>query len=328
MKTTKLELRQWQNSGKRVRTVQALEIFKRTIRAASLSGYDANVENGGSVPNCYNYPASSECFGAVAVRKHGRGGVAYGHYAAIPANKITDSGAAAATLGFRAPWDCRMNNSSAQADHSKMKEICWQHGDVQWRETALGGLYYRVPGSKWADASQQLKPDTSPSFPPIYAARVLRRMCPDGWVVVVTPASQGAKPSLAYRETATGEEYHAPMSGKTYTIYGFVAAAREAFNARRNKKDELMLAELLESGRADTTLVCARDSVRAGNCRAGTESFAARHGLDLRRHYTAGELRLMANGDARFVRAAVIMAMRRERIEIQRGKCLITEHIA
>jgi hypothetical protein len=65
--------------------------------------------------------------------------------------------------------------------------------------------------------------------------------------------------------------------------------------------------------------VCSRDSLVAGNCEAGTASFAARHGLDLARHYSAPELLAMGNGDTGRVRLAVRVAVNRTRDEIVRG---------
>jgi hypothetical protein len=50
--------------------------------------------------------------------------------------------------------------------------------------------------------------------------------------------------------------------------------------------------------------------------------------LDVRRHYRAGEVSEAANGDIRFVRAAVVSALRRERREVAEGVCKLAEHRA
>jgi hypothetical protein len=150
--------------------------------------------------------------------------------------------------------------------------------------------------------------------------RALYRLCPAGCTVVITPASQGAEPSPAYRETATGEEYHVGASRRP------AQEALAAFAKRSVNREETALAVLVERGEADDVYICAADSIRAGNCKAGTESYASRHALDVHRHYRAGELRKQANGDARFVRAAILAGLRRTRRENQQGFALLEEH--
>ncbi len=313
-------------SRKKVRTVNPLDIIARAVRLASQDGYGSVVKHGGGVPNCYKYPADSECGGAIAVRKHGRGGVAYFSYALISANKITNSGAAAATLGERAPWDSRMGTEKTAEAEARLREIAWKEGDIRWIETSLGGLFYRVPGYRWKSLTpkyQQVK-----SLSTKRAIRAMRRICPAGWSVVMTPASQGAKPSPAWKEIPTGEEYHISADGQRWVVIGSLAEAAKAFVIRRKSKEDKELALLLDSGRADNTYVCFADSLRAGNCRQGTETFAVKHHLDSRRHYTSRELLPICNGDARFVRAAILAALRRERAEEQRGFALLSEHQA
>jgi hypothetical protein len=156
-------------------------------------------------------------------------------------------------------------------------------------------------------------------------ARLLGRLCPEGWAVEVSPASVGAAPAPAFRELSTGEVYHFPLS---YSGRCPVAEARVAFERRAAARDQAELAAVVERGEAAGVWVCAADSYRAGNCRAGTASFAARHGLDVRRHYRAGEVSEAANGDIRFVRAAVVSALRRERREVAEGVCKLAEHRA
>ena len=154
-------------------------------------------------------------------------------------------------------------------------------------------------------------------------ARLLRRICPADWEVVITPPSQGASPCPAFRERATGEEYH---FAHTIRHRHPVREAREAFDRRASQRDHAEIAALVERGEAADIYVCAADSYRAGNCRAGTSSFASRHDLDIARHYRAGEIASIANGDAQFVRAAIIAAVRRNRREIARGYCDVAEH--
>jgi hypothetical protein len=72
--------------------------------------------------------------------------------------------------------------------------------------------------------------------------------------------------------------------------------------------------------------ICVKDSVRAGNCQAGTINFARRHNLDPNRHYRPTELLKIANGDAHRVRLAVTVGLRRHRQEMGRGYCQIEDH--
>jgi len=114
--------------------------------------------------------------------------------------------------------------------------------------------------------------------------------------------------------------YHAQKSASV------VSEVRRAFEQRQTNRYEAELESLIQKGNADGVYVCAADSYRAGNCRPGTESFASSHNLDVRKHYTAKELLALANGNFRFVKAAVIAAIRRERKEATFGYCSISEH--
>ena len=73
-------------------------------------------------------------------------------------------------------------------------------------------------------------------------------------------------------------------------------------------------------------MVCLRDSVRAGNCAAGTVAFGLRHGLDKTKHYAPSRLLAIANGNAGRVRLAVTVALKRHRQEMRRGFCLLEDH--
>jgi hypothetical protein len=73
-------------------------------------------------------------------------------------------------------------------------------------------------------------------------------------------------------------------------------------------------------------VVCVADSRRAGNCEAGTFSFATRHNLDPRQHYPAAELVQIANGDSSRVRLAITAAVLRHKREMERGYSELAEH--
>jgi hypothetical protein len=73
---------------------------------------------------------------------------------------------------------------------------------------------------------------------------------------------------------------------------------------------------------------CVADSIRAGNCRAGSEAFASRHGLSTSQHYGAKELLAIANGDVRRVRLVITAATLRHRREMAQGFADLAEHTA
>jgi hypothetical protein len=89
-------------------------------------------------------------------------------------------------------------------------------------------------------------------------------------------------------------------------------------------KAEAELAEL------EGVHVCLADSVRAGNCRAGSVEFALRLGLDARRHYRAGELLATALKQApdsvMRLRLALRAAFDRHQREMQQGFALLSDH--
>jgi hypothetical protein len=84
-------------------------------------------------------------------------------------------------------------------------------------------------------------------------------------------------------------------------------------------------AAAMEALAAGKFWVCRRDSLRAGNCPAGTDSWIARHDLDGRRHYPARAIRSLAD-DAR-VRLALMIAAKRAAAEAAAGVCILAEHV-
>jgi hypothetical protein len=73
-------------------------------------------------------------------------------------------------------------------------------------------------------------------------------------------------------------------------------------------------------------LVCLHDSIRAGNCRAGSESWARQHGIDPARHHGPSGLLAAANGDTHRVALVVQAAMRRYQHEMRQGYSLLSDH--
>ena len=106
-----------------------------------------------------------------------------------------------------------------------------------------------------------------------------------------------------------------------------LAAEREA--KRREKQSRAKARqeqEAIKRAEREGATVCLADSLRAGNCRAGSESWAIRHGLDARRHYTPSEILSHANGDASRVALVITAALRRHRTEMARGYADLADH--
>lgn len=105
-----------------------------------------------------------------------------------------------------------------------------------------------------------------------------------------------------------------------------IRAVQLAAARRAEVREQAELAAIVDRGEAAGCFVCLADSVRAGNCRQGTMTWGTRHSLDPQRHYRAAELLPLANGNLRHVRAAVVVALRRERRELAAGVCELSDH--
>jgi hypothetical protein len=121
--------------------------------------------------------------------------------------------------------------------------------------------------------------------------------------------------------------YHPTASELIGAPADLVRAAREAHAVRRaakarTAKEQRIIRDAQKNGLA----VCLRDSVRAGNCAAGTETWARRHGLDVSRHYQPAQLLSQANGDTSRVAIAVLTAARRHIRECAAGVCQLVDH--
>lgn len=92
---------------------------------------------------------------------------------------------------------------------------------------------------------------------------------------------------------------------------------------KRQEREDLAATRRAEK---EGAMICLRDSLAAGNCEAGTRSFAMRHNLDPARHYRPTDLLKIANGDAHRVRLAVAVGLRRHRREMSQGFALLADH--
>ena len=102
--------------------------------------------------------------------------------------------------------------------------------------------------------------------------------------------------------------------------------ANEASRKEAKKLADTVKKDLLEAEKKGVQ-VCLQDALRAGNCRAGTLSFARRHNLDTRKHYKPSKL-LKINDNSGRVRLAVALSIRRHRNEMQAGYCDLSYHMA
>jgi len=100
----------------------------------------------------------------------------------------------------------------------------------------------------------------------------------------------------------------------------------QAALAREEKKNQQRAIALIRQAEREGATVCLADSVRAGNCRAGTENWARNHGLDPQKHYAPSKLSAIANGDGARVAIVIATAIRRHRTEMARGYAELSDH--
>lgn len=109
---------------------------------------------------------------------------------------------------------------------------------------------------------------------------------------------------------------------------GTLARAKAARQeARKTKAKEKQRLAMIERAEKEGCHVCMRDSLKAGNCAAGSESWARRHGLDPKRHYSPSQILSQANGDASRVALVVAVALRRHQAEMERGYAELSDHV-
>ena len=124
------------------------------------------------------------------------------------------------------------------------------------------------------------------------------------------------------KAVAGPDDYHPTMADCLAGV-GIIA---EKLAANKITREKLAAEKLADAAEMAGVFVCVRDSLRAGNCLAGTQSFAQRHNLDCRRHYSAPEILAQANGDESRVRLAIRAAISQHKIDCERGYSVIDEH--
>lgn len=130
------------------------------------------------------------------------------------------------------------------------------------------------------------------------------------------------------RDDSQMDDYHVCAAD----LIGRDAARRCVESLERNRVRRLLTAAQNAATRAELAgvWVCLADSLRAGNCEAGTRSFAARHGLDVAAHYRATALLALVQResvqDACRLRLAITAATLRHRRECEAGICRVSDH--
>lgn len=147
----------------------------------------------------------------------------------------------------------------------------------------------------------------------VLRASTLRRLLPappagccwsaDHLGVLLRRLSDGAEihPSPALLHAIMAREPHGCVHG--------LASALAANATRRNAVDAAVDAAVARASEARVTLA---DSLAAGNCPAGTRTFARRLGLDLKTAYPGDELLRKAGPDTHRVALAIHAALRRQ----------------
>ncbi len=119
----------------------------------------------------------------------------------------------------------------------------------------------------------------------------------------------------------------AKKAAKLYAVRKTQAAkAKEEARLAKLSADEQT--RLIAKAEREGATVCLKDSLKAGNCRAGSEQFAHRHNLDPTKHYKPSQLLRIANGDAHRVKLVVAVALRRHRHEMAVGYAMLEDHRA
>lgn len=124
-------------------------------------------------------------------------------------------------------------------------------------------------------------------------------------------------------------EYHPTADDLLAGAKAVVARLKERAATRRQaaKKAQQQL-RMVKRAEKEGARICLADSLRAGNCRAGSTNWAQRHNLDPLQHYRPTQVLALANGDASRVAIVAAAAIRRHQHEMERGYCLLSEHYA
>ena len=125
----------------------------------------------------------------------------------------------------------------------------------------------------------------------------------------------------AYITSSQGDDFHVDA----YYLLKGAADIVKRLESNRQRRIQIETKYWAEIADMDGVWVGVDDSIRAGNCRVGTQIFATKHGLDINRHYPALEVFRLGSLDVMFglVRLAITAATLRHKHEMECGYCKI-----
>lgn len=118
------------------------------------------------------------------------------------------------------------------------------------------------------------------------------------------------------------DDYHPTCRELRGSILRVISALGKNAEIRR----KLAAERAMDRAEAEGVYVCLADSLAGGNCRAGSEAWAAKHKIDISSHMPAGLLFDRANGDWGRVRLAIRAALTRTHREKDLGYCELNQH--
>lgn len=127
-----------------------------------------------------------------------------------------------------------------------------------------------------------------------------------------------------YHPTTDQLGYMVSAAFQPHDIIGWITTLAENAERRLAELAGQAATKAAEDEFARSGYVCRSDSLRAGNCAAGTDAWIKNHGLDPLRHYPARAVRAIA--DSERVRIALRNAARRHAAEIATGVCQLADH--
>jgi hypothetical protein len=125
--------------------------------------------------------------------------------------------------------------------------------------------------------------------------------------------------------TAPENDYH-PNVDDIFKGSDYIVNQLRENQAKRERQAAIAAAEKAE---LEGIYICIKDSLRAGNCFAGSTGFAARHGLSVARHYSAFEILKIAESNRDNLsraKLAISAAIEQHQKEMERGYTLIEDH--
>lgn len=230
------------------------------------------------------------------------------------------------------PQDAEIATAAARINHPRRKNWISAESSISPKPCAAciehaieyKGRYSRFAGADWAPTM-----------------RSMLRISLDGAILtaIIGNSDGGRRAEAAYTvqagrgyqwqsdangvrivRLADGADYHPDSDDIRSGRKTIIGALRERADTRKKtlaaaKRDAKIIADACKHG----IWVCLADSIAAGNCRAGTEQYAQRHGLDISRHYLAEKLPADNDGNSRRIAIAVLAAQRRQAHEMARG---------